>query len=47
MAKANIDSATIDFRLDFLLGVAESTCFSVASVWICVSDVLVTGVDLK
>jgi hypothetical protein len=53
MAKANTDSAKIDFRLDFLLGItdllaiAESGCLSAVSVRRCASNVLVICIDLK
>src|SRR3954451_22916816 len=40
---ANTDSAKIDFRLDRLLGAADSSC----SVWFCISDILVTCIALK
>jgi len=43
MAKASTDSTKIDFRLDCLLDPAGSSC----SVWLCVSDVVVTCIDLK
>jgi hypothetical protein len=41
--RANTDSAKIDFRLDRLLGAVDSGC----SVWLCVSGVSVTCIDLK
>ena len=43
MVKAKTDRTRIDFRLERLLGDAGSSC----SVWLCVSDVLVTCIDLK
>jgi len=42
IANANIDSANIDFR-GRPLGAADSS----GSVWPCVSDVVVTCIDLK
>src|SRR6516225_1973565 len=47
MARANTDNATIDFRVRFLLGGAVSRGLSVVSVLICVSDVVLTCIDLK
>ena len=43
IASAYTDSAKIVFRLDFLLGVTVSSCLSVVSAWIWVSDVFVTA----